>query len=724
MAKEIKTRKTQKEWLKVFQIFAAYLVAAWTFLQFVDWIVNRYEISTNWVDLWLWIFIGIIPSLLIYIYHQERLNKGVLRLREKIIFPLNVCALAIGLYFGFGTSDLGATTKEIKFVGEDGTVIRREITKDEFRIGIPLFNFKQTNKDSATLWLERGIRDLLYFDIHQDKNTNPSKFYGESTTEKVEGTKRFYDFYADGTYFFEDNLYTILPNVRNGKNGKLLASKSFRGPELSKLLDSVSIFIREEVGITEKRRERYIDLEIQEFTSDSLKAIEYLVKGDYESAIAIDSSFSLAYLSQAANNIRYSKSKFEEQFTIDRAFKNRLKLPEDRQLQILIYKHIAYNDWQKAEELVKLQLEIEPNNDVYINLLYVIYSETKQLKAYLDYAKMRFEKEFNESTGERYMNALLINGKYNKSIDELDKFLFLNPNDKEAFFLKIRPLILNGDLKEARTILKKAQVMHPEWDIITKVYDSRLSYLEQHPKTTTDLSFFKGEFRNTYNEQIYSYSVDNEVCIASISNQDTWPLFRSGEAELTTPLTAFNLVTANGMFDKEGNVYALQMDQYFPWMEGSQTWFAFKLDEAIKKAELLLSTEDYQNAESACIKAIAHNPEHFYLEQALNHINYIKETDSLELLQQYKGVEGEYGPRKFWVENGKLFYKRLGNNNLPRIQLLPISKTRYINLTRLTDNLIFEYKEGNAIASYSWRFDVKNKDWIKLDDKNNYFMKN
>ena len=146
MENEIQPKNIQQKLLTVLQFFAAYLVAAWTFLQFVDWALNRYEISPYWVDLFLWLFVGIIPSLLIYLYHKERINKRILHLREKIIFSINIVFIAIGLYFGFGTSDLGATTKEIVFTNEVGTVIRRQITKDEFRIGIPIFNFKQISK--------------------------------------------------------------------------------------------------------------------------------------------------------------------------------------------------------------------------------------------------------------------------------------------------------------------------------------------------------------------------------------------------------------------------------------------------------------------------------------------------------------------------------------------------------------------------------------------------
>lgn len=74
-----------KRWLRTLKILAAYLVAAWTFLQFVDWALNRYSISPYWVDVLLWVFVGIIPSLVIYLYNQERINKRMLKLDRKSV---------------------------------------------------------------------------------------------------------------------------------------------------------------------------------------------------------------------------------------------------------------------------------------------------------------------------------------------------------------------------------------------------------------------------------------------------------------------------------------------------------------------------------------------------------------------------------------------------------------------------------------------------------------
>ncbi len=174
---EKEQKKNQKIWLRVIQFFAAYLVAAWTFLQFFEWILNRYEISPKWVDLFLWIFVGAIPSVLIYLYHQDRINKRVLNLREKIIFPLNIVLIMVITYFVFGSTDLGATTKEISYTNSLGDLEHKRITKEAFRIGMPIFAFDQKSGDSASLWLGNGISTLLYYDLEQDKNMTLRLFH-------------------------------------------------------------------------------------------------------------------------------------------------------------------------------------------------------------------------------------------------------------------------------------------------------------------------------------------------------------------------------------------------------------------------------------------------------------------------------------------------------------------------------------------------------------------
>jgi len=105
----------------------------------------------------------------------------------------------------------------------------------------------------------------------------------------------------------------------------------------------------------------------------------------------------------------------------------------------------------------------------------------------------------------------------------------------------------------------------------------------------------------------------------------------------------------------------------------------------------------------------------------LAHINYAKTTDVEALTKQYESIVGEYGRRKFWMEDGKLYYK-IGVNF--KKELLPISKNRYITLSSYWNNFEFEFIDDNEIASFAWEYDHENNEWVKIDDEVNYIIKN
>ena len=99
-------------------------------------------------------------------------------------------------------------------------------------------------------------------------------------------------------------------------------------------------------------------------------------------------------------------------------------------------------------------------------------------------------------------------------------------------------------------------------------------------------------------------------------------------------------------------------------------------------------------------------------------------ADSSALINQFKEVAGTYGPRKFWIENDKLFYKRDNDRaRFPKIELLPISKNKYINLTKYVNQFEFEFLENGKIASKSWMYDPEKEIWSKMDEEGNSFLK-
>lgn len=717
-------KKTQKKWLRVLQFFAAYLVAAWTFLQFVDWVLTRYQISPYWVDILLWFFIGIIPSLLIYLYHQERINKRILKLREKIIFPLNLVLLFIGLYFGFGTSDLGATTKDVSYVDVMGELNETTVTKEEFRTMVPVFNFTNLSEDEELNWMGEGISELLFYDLLQDKNIAPDQNWADNTTDKVMEAGVVSSIYIDGSFNKIGENFIIDVFVRSSKNGMEKDSKKFEGNDFLDLIDEISFFIKQSVDVQEGNQLQYIDLSIKEFVSSSVPAIKNFVLGNYEEAVVQDSTFALAYLRSSRRDMIYSKGKIDEQNFAEKAYRYRERLPYDLQMEAMANRYMAYDQFEQAKEIVQMQLEISPQNQLLNNLLYGIHGETKDIEGFFKTAQKRFDASKSMYNIQNFADAALVVGKYDQYIQMVDLYSSLNPGNNFIFPYKLVPELLKKDGDAARKTLNKTKLLHPGQDNINNEFEDAVEFIEKK-NNKIDLSFFEGTYRSQVSEALVKFWEVKNRLLSHYSNQRIKAAIPTSQKSLLGGMPNSFSGKFEFQTDQKGKAYAAKVTENY-YNGSSNIYWIWKLDESIQKAEALLQDGDYENAEAAYKKALSLNPNHFYLKSALQHIQYISTKDSLDLLKQYNEVVGMYSKeglentRKLFIKDGKLMYKRKG---LPSKQMLPISKNQYLNLSSLRLHFEFVYEEEEVVASFSLLYDAETKEWENFSPEVNYLLK-
>ncbi|NQZ43717.1 MAG: hypothetical protein HRT65_05350 [Flavobacteriaceae bacterium] len=719
-----KNKALSKKWWKVAQYLAGYLVAAWTFLQFLEWILNRYQISPHWVDIFLWFFVGIIPSLIIYLFHQDRINQRILKLREKIIFPINVILVFIGLYFGFGTTDLGATTKEIAYVDALGEMNQTTITKEEFRTEVPIYNFQQLNENDELKWMGEGISELLYYDLLQDKNITPSLNWARSTADKVLEASVAASIYVDGTYEKNGDTYTIETKIRNSKNGNVKESQTFTGDDFLDLIDEVSVYVRGAIALPEGDRMQYLDLSIKEFVSTSLPAIKNFVYSNFEEAIAQDSTFALAYLKNSRRDIRYSRGKIDEQALADKAYQYRERLPYDLRMEAMANKYLAYNQFDKAKELVEMQLEISPQNQSLNNILYGIYGETKDAQSFYDTALKRFSASKSFYNIQNIADATLVNGDYEDYLKMVNLYVKLNPGNNFIFPFSLPPLILKGDEKAARSTYDKVRLVHPNQDNINKAFEPAIDFLAEDKVDQDYLNSFVGVYRSHQSEATVDLWVDDDRLLNYYSNQTIRIMIPSGDAEMV--IGEPNQYSGFYSFKKDdsGEFYCAKVDENYD--NTTIPYWIWKLDDTITEAEELLQQGDYEKAEPAYEAAINANQNHYYLKYALQHIQYVKDKDSTQLIEQYNKVVGTYSKegventRKLFVKDGKLMYKRSG---IPSKQLFPISENRYLTLSSYRLHFEFEFEGDEAVASFSWVYDPEKGEWENYGAELNYLFK-
>ncbi len=708
-------KSKKQKWINTFQILAAYMVAAWTFLQFVDWLLNRYNLSPNWVDLMLWTFIGIIPSLIIYLYHRERINKGIIKLREKILIPINLILLIVVLFFAFGNADLGATTKNVTFENEFGNLETKTFTKEEFREGIAIYNFEQLQeKDSTYSWLKFGLGKILAEDLRQNKNLRPEFNYRIRTTDKIRDASLFYDKYVDGEFKTDGKDFTIKTFIRKANNAKILKEKVFTGSDLFDLIDEISVFIASEID--SKSSLKYIDLPVSEYMTNSIEALEAFAKNNYDEAYKIDRKFSLAYLEDAKLIMAQNRGTLEAQDVIDRAFATKSLLPLQKQLEVLIQKNLAYGNYDDAEKQVRLQLEVDPNNKFYNSVLFSIFGETKNTEGFFKHTEKLFATNKSANNGTNLSIAAMVAGYQDQLLSALNALELVNPSIK---YLKVEPLIFNNETEKAKSIIDEYKLSYSGNRNRLKVYDSIFNFLENKNFDDIELDQFEGTYRSNYNEQILEFWMEDDRLIEYVKNQAMKPYLPAGNDAAGGGFIENYTYYAKLLRDKNGEVFALK--KYVFYWDNTPTFLFWKIDDNLKKAQLAFENKDFAEARKRYQKAKSEHPEHAYIDHILGHLDYKSANDSLQTMAQFNRHKGSYGPRKFWVEGDKFYYKRQDENiNLPKVELLPINDTLYMDMTRLGTVMVF-IKENDKPISKSYSFDNNKFKWVMRDEERNIF---
>lgn len=458
---------------------------------------------------------------------------------------------------------------------------------------------------------------------------------------------------------------------------------------------------------------------IDEFMSSSIPAIKAFANNSYGLAYSIDPYFALAYLEDAKLNIKYNQGKLETQDIIEKASRYKSKLPLQRQLEVLIQQNLINENYAEAEKQIKLQLEVDPNNRFYNGVLFSIFGETRSTDDYFKASEKLFENNLSSVNGNNLANAAMVAGYEKELIDAISAYEIINPEIKA---INIEPLLLKGEYQKAKTLFEDFKQSHSNNKNRNQAYDSIFKYVNEIGLNFDKMKSFVGTYRSNVNEQTLEYWIDNDRLIEYPKNQSMRTYVPAGPDAYAGGFIQNKTYYGKLVKDSLGKTIALKKSDY-NW-NSTFTRLFWKIDNSILKAEKAFSDGNLSLAEQFYMVAIEKNPQHAYLKNVLKHINYRAQNDSLNLLNQYKFHSGNYGPRNFWIENGKFYYKRKSEDiNLPKVELLPIADTLYMDLTRLGTLMGFKEQEGKLISS-SYSFDIDDFEWKQLQQDSNTFEKN
>ena len=180
-------RITDKTFLS---FIGSYLVGCWAIVQFIDWIVTRYDYANSWTDLLLRFMVLLLPGILLIAWRK---TSNTTKNKSGVgILSINILLASLFSFFGFN-NEASAKTEKVTIINEEGKAIVRAIPNQSLTKRLVIFPFQG---EGIEKWQALGWAMLQSLDIEQDNRI--STFNG---------------FHSYFKYLVEDYNYTLFDKI-------------------------------------------------------------------------------------------------------------------------------------------------------------------------------------------------------------------------------------------------------------------------------------------------------------------------------------------------------------------------------------------------------------------------------------------------------------------------------------------------------------------------------
>ena len=468
-----------------------------------------------------------------------------------------------------------------------------------------------------------------------------------------------FPYFLTGVFRITDGIYEITSRLYKTSNGTVEKERIFKGNDFFSLIDSISLQTRIDLGISENVLNSSPDLPFKEQSTHNFNAFRYYIRGLYidslytnlHRSIELDSTFALASYKRALNNYSSQNSYESAHNDISQAMRHRKRLSEynDISTRILYYLILGKND--KAITLSEMQYELQPHNILLLGRLLDTYNTNFMIYKYQKAAQKMTELVPNIPDYQiNLARSYLFTGELNKGLEVLGKLLKVNPENVEALLLLGEIYLHKNDLEAAEKIYQKAILIQPENEKYWSRMFDHIAYLRNRPIKENILEPFTGNYHWIRVGEInITFFIHNNYLVGKGENQ--WPFFNY-------PVSDTQFVFINGLrtFTFLRNNQGKVIKTIFKFKD-FPSYIMWKEDSLILKAMNSLNKDNKTEALYAFREAYSHNPEHYYLANFIQHLEFIQrqEYDKIEpILETYTGKYGEY---KFSIKNNNLYYE-------------------------------------------------------------------
>ncbi len=407
--------------------------------------------------------------------------------------------------------DSRANGNEVTFFDENGKEITRNIVPIEERKSLYLSEFEISENDSALSWAKFGIPYALEIDLDQDPymyNMFQEEKGLTSLKELLEQAKRERcEYLLRGTAKQNGSLLEVEASLYTVSTGQVMETFQLSQANVLRLADSLSILIKQRLGVPESHLATFEDLPLEETLTKNPAAYQAFGEGLYASwnrradlfvrlqaPLEMDSTFSWAAFTYATILYYYQRSPEQYKRYASMATRHQGRLPET--LSVLV-RQMAYkvNDQpDKALELLRLMTQLEPGKSTHWASLMMESQMQERYDLTLE-AIEQLRKLGHDPDEHRLLeaNCLHRTGENKDALKAVKEYLKSHPNDKEALQLQGELLVAEEEVEEARAVFNQGALLYPEGSQFAQ-FLLHCDYLDSVQGKPLALADYEGEY--------------------------------------------------------------------------------------------------------------------------------------------------------------------------------------------------------------------------------------
>ncbi|MEZ4647368.1 MAG: tetratricopeptide repeat protein [Candidatus Eisenbacteria bacterium] len=446
---------------RVPQYVGAYLLVVWGVVQFVSFIEERYRLSGPLVEIVAGLLLLLLPTVVILAWSQGRPGKDPWSPRHLVSVLVNV-GLAVAVLFAlFRGEEIGAVTRTVEVVDENGQRIEREIPRAQSIERVAIVPYQVLSTDELEPWVGWAAADLIVMDLYQSLFVEIRSplflvdLYREDhfavgraipRAKLLEvAQEQHCDWLVTGTVEKTASGYRFVTELISPKTGATVNTIEASGEDLYTPTDETTPRLLHAIGVPDWAIEELVDLPSRETHTDDdvalrqyfLGQILWAVDRDFPAAAQLldaaaerDPTFTLAHVLRFGIHA-YLQNVDISNAALQAAIDHQYRLPERTQFSLRTSQYLNLErDPERGLAVAQMWSELYPNDLDALRVLAQLHSlrgETDDLVR--DYERMLEIDPGNADALTNLGRAEMLRGNWDGAESAFRRYAELNPKD-------------------------------------------------------------------------------------------------------------------------------------------------------------------------------------------------------------------------------------------------------------------------------------------------------